>query len=98
MNITEFCRTMAGFTWKDSLVFIQRHNMTVAASPRYPLQVDEVGMECDQLNLSVAWPELRKMAEDGEMENWPQGNSTILRLGKDEYKITVYLPVNMEDL
>lgn len=98
MNIAEFCRTMAGFGWKDCLVFIQRHSKTIAVSRRYPLQVDDVGMECEQLNLSIAWPELRKMAEDGEMENWPQGNSTILRLGKDEYKITVYLPVNMEDM
>lgn len=84
---------MAGLRWKDCLVFIQPNSITTAVSRRYPLYVDEAKMECKQLNLSITWYELRQMSEDGEMESWPQGNSTILRLGEDEYKITVYLPV-----
>jgi hypothetical protein len=98
MNSIEFCRTMAGLDWKDCYVFIQRHSNMIAITHRYKLHVDDVGMECDELGLSVAWPEILDMAERGEMENWPQGNSTILRLGKEEFKITVFMPMNMEDM
>ena len=98
MNSIEFCRTMAGFDWKDCYVFIQRHINEISVPHRYKLHVDDVGMECDELGLSIAWPEILDMAERGEMENWPQGNSTILRLGKEQYKITVFLPINMEDM
>ena len=98
MNSIEFCRTMAGLDWKDCYVFIQRYTNMIAIPHRYKLHVDDVGMECDELGLSIAWPEILNMAERGEMENWPQGNSTILRLGKEEFKITVFMPMNMEDM
>ena len=98
MNSIEFCRTMAGLSWKDCSIVIQRYINEIGVPHRYNLHVDDVGMECNELNLSVAWPEILDMAERGEMENWPQGNSTILRLGEDKYKITVFLPINMEDM
>ena len=98
MTSIEFCRTMAGLSWKDCYVFVQRYIDEIAVPHRYRLHVDDVGMECAELNLSVAWPEILNMAERDEMENWPQGNSTILRLGEDKYKIIVFMPMNMEDM
>lgn len=99
MNVEEFCNKLRSIRDKDCEIFISCYcDKELEKQNRHLLSVNECGIKCDKLAFFISWVELKHKAYREQAEVSEEGNNIILRLDNLTYRISIFVPVKLEDV
>lgn len=89
-----------------STLFDCRCYLSVIESPlvvfphEYPLLIDDEGIWCPTLKEfnGYTWDELEVLVNNGDWENWPEKDRTIMRIQDKQYMVTMYKVQSLETM